>query len=108
MQVAAGYDFVSTDSRNPMSDQDSPSRIQSSGWQNEYRSALLETDRQRLREKIDAAEAAIFKRLKTLSQSGNGRLEHQAIEDALQNLRVLKRVELHRRGPDPGTDRKPE
>jgi len=60
-------------------------------WQNELRAALLELDREKLRERIATAGAAIFKRLQAISHDPNHITERQTIEDALTSLRVLKR-----------------
>jgi hypothetical protein len=60
-------------------------------WQNEFRGALLELNREKLRERIATAEAAIFKRLQAISHDPDHAAERQAIEDALASLRVLKR-----------------
>ena len=63
-------------------------------WQNEFRAALLELDQEKLRERVAAAETAIFNRLQAISQGSNHTAERQAIEDALASLRVLKRDNL--------------
>ena len=63
-------------------------------WQRDYQAALLELDREKLRERVEAAETAIFKRLQAISQSPENQAERQAIEDALAGLRVLKRESL--------------
>ncbi len=63
-------------------------------WQHEFRAALLELDTEKLRERVAAAETAIFKRLQAISQGSNHTAERQAIEDALASLRVLKRDNL--------------
>jgi hypothetical protein len=63
-------------------------------WQNEYRAALLEVDRGKLSERVAAAETAIYERLQQISQDPDRRAEHQAIEDALAGLRLLKRERL--------------
>ena len=63
-------------------------------WQHEYRAAVVELDRQKLPERVVAAEAAIFKRLQQLSQDSDSNAERQVIEDALHSIRVLKRDEL--------------
>ncbi len=62
--------------------------------QNEFRAALLELDQEKLRERVAAAETAIFNRLQAISQGSNHTAERQAIEDALASLRVLKRDNL--------------
>jgi hypothetical protein len=63
-------------------------------WQNEYAAALVELDREKLPERVAAAEAAIFNRLQVISQSSDHQVERQVIEDALAALRVLKRDEM--------------
>jgi hypothetical protein len=63
-------------------------------WQNEYAAALLETDPQKLSERVEAAETAIYKRRQELSQNSEHHTERHVIEDALQSLRVLKKKEL--------------
>jgi hypothetical protein len=74
----------------------SPSpKIQYPEWQGDYLAALLEFDPKLLRERLQAAEAAIFKRLQAMSQSTDNRPERQAIEDAVAALRVLKRDRLN-------------
>ena len=64
-------------------------------WQGEYLAALLEFDPKLLKERMQAAEGAIFKRLQAISQSTDNRTERQAIEDAVAVLRVLKRDRLN-------------
>ena len=73
-------------------------KISNPEWQNEYEAALGEPDREKLTERVAAAEHAIFIRLQTISQSADHRAERQAIESALASLRVLKRDKL--RWPD--------
>jgi hypothetical protein len=78
-----------------METEDSPSpEILFPHWQNEYQAALVELDREKLPQRVAAAEAAIFNRLQAISQSFDHQAERQAIEDALTALRVLKRDEL--------------
>jgi predicted DNA-binding protein (UPF0278 family) len=67
-------------------------------WQNEFQAAILELDREKLEERVMAAETAIFKRLQAIAQSSDDSSEREAIEDALSSLRTLKREEL--RFPD--------
>ena len=67
-------------------------KILYSEWQNEYQAALLELDRKKLLERVTAAETAIFNRIQAISPSHAA--ERQAIEDALANLRVLRRDNL--------------
>jgi hypothetical protein len=78
-----------------MTDPRSPSpKILYPEWQHEYQAALLELDREKLLERVTAAETAIFNRTQAMSQSADGLAERQPIEDALANLRVLKRDNL--------------
>jgi len=55
---------------------------------------LLETDRNALFERVEAAEAAVLTRRDALTQGPGDEEEQRAIEDALSNLRVLKREQL--------------
>jgi hypothetical protein len=77
-----------------MATDDSLSEILYPQWQNEYAAALLETDPQRLSERVEAAETGIYKQLQQLSQNSDHHTEKNVIEDALQSLRVLKKHEL--------------
>jgi len=63
-------------------------------WQHEYQEALVEVDSDKLKGRVEAAEAAIYRRLQHLSQNSDDFAERQVIEDALHALRVLKRDEL--------------
>src|SRR5712691_10842165 len=54
------------------------------GWQHEFRAALLELDTEKLRERVAAAETAIFNRLRAISHSSDTHAERQAIQDALE------------------------
>jgi hypothetical protein len=64
-------------------------------WQSLYEAAVLETDSEKLSQKVDAAHAAIHARMEELNH--NGGLSHPesvAIHDALTGLRVLRRERL--------------
>ena len=62
-------------------------------WQNKYQVALfLELDRKKLLERVTAAETAIFNRIQAISPEHAA--ERQAIEDALANLRLIRRENL--------------
>jgi hypothetical protein len=63
-------------------------------WQKVLQEALLELDTDKLKQRVAAAETAIFKRLQAISQSSDHNVERQAIEDALASLRFLKRQSL--------------
>ena len=62
-------------------------------WQRLYRDALVELDMNILQERLATAEAAILLRLQAMS-STDSLSERYAIEDALANLRILKRESL--------------
>jgi secreted protein with Ig-like and vWFA domain len=53
--------------------------------------ALLELDPSKLAEGLSAAEPAISKRVQDLAGDTSHQRQRQAIEDALNTLRVLKR-----------------
>src|SRR5215469_162186 len=60
-------------------------------WQTCYRDALIELDQDKLIERVRQAERAIVDRLEVLPTCRESLTELQAIEDALANLRCLKR-----------------
>ena len=60
-------------------------------WQTCYRDALIELDEDKLIERVRQAERAIVDRLEALPTCRESLMELQAIEDALANLRCLKR-----------------
>ena len=72
------------------------SRIIYPEWQKTYEDALLEADPQKLPHRVSSAETAIFQRLETVRSIPEGRLELQAIQDALNSLSVLKKETEHR------------
>jgi hypothetical protein len=63
-------------------------------WQREFEAALREGDSQSLRQRVDAAEAALFVRLQALAESAEGDEERQAISDAIGTLRAIQRDKL--------------
>jgi ATP/maltotriose-dependent transcriptional regulator MalT len=63
-------------------------------WREIYRAALLEVQPEEMRQRIDAAEKAIFQRSEELKQTGSASgEEQQAMADALRALRLLARAE---------------
>ena len=60
-------------------------------WQRPVQAALVELDKDKLKERVAAAEVAIFERQQAISQSRDHHAEREAIEYALANLRVVKR-----------------
>jgi hypothetical protein len=57
-----------------------------SEWQQAYNAAVLETDRRKLLERIQAAESAILKRLEAMSENSDKLAERRAIFDAMGTL----------------------
>lgn len=62
-------------------------------WVAPYRAAMLELDRGKLLDRINEARKAIQERILQLQDRASHEEECQAIEDALQNLRVLAKIE---------------
>lgn len=63
---------------------------QQDNWQKYYEAALLELDPAKLPERIEQAHKAIQSSMNVARQNSDG-AEHQALADALANLRVLRR-----------------
>ncbi len=63
-------------------------------WQKPLQEALLESDKTKLKARVESTEAIIFDRLQALSQSANHRAERDAVEHALALLRMIKRDSL--------------
>ena len=63
-------------------------------WQKLCQEALVELDKDKLRERVAAAEAAILSRLSPLSPGTVSPEEREALANALASLRVLKRETL--------------
>jgi hypothetical protein len=59
-------------------------------WQKPYHDALLELNPEKLIQLVSEAERAILSRLQEIRLNSDNRLEVQAIEDAINGLRVLK------------------
>jgi hypothetical protein len=60
-------------------------------WHEVYKAALLETDRSKMEERINAAEAALHARTHEFDLDHGGEPEENlAIEGALRGLRVLR------------------
>lgn len=70
-------------------------------WEPQYKAAMLELDRNKLGERIQAAHLAISERLRVLSQDHFGSPEERnAIRDALSGLAVLERELAQSRRPE--------
>ena len=63
-------------------------------WQREFENALLEANPQTLRQRVDAAEAALFLRSQALAGSAPDQAEQQAIFDAIRILRDIQEKKL--------------
>jgi len=66
-------------------------------WQRTIDAALNEPDLNKLRERVHAAEVAIFNRVQELAQNPDGvshEAERRAISDACKTLGILKRDKL--------------
>jgi len=72
----------------------SQDELQFPEWQGPLQDVILEFDRERMLKKMQDVEALIFERLRQLSVSSDGRVEHDALNDALSVLRILKRERL--------------
>ncbi len=60
-------------------------------WKELYRNAILEIDRDKLPERIAAAEEALIARARELFQESGDNIEEQhALDDALYALRALR------------------
>jgi hypothetical protein len=72
-------------------------------WDESYKSAVLETDDNKLPDRIRAAKGAIDTRLREMQMDHGGTPEErQAITDALAGLNLLRR-ELETRIQEPGS-----
>lgn len=63
-------------------------------WQRDYEAVLAEADNEKLFKLVEVAEAAVLTRRAELEGSPDHHSERQAIEEALANLRVVKRNRL--------------
>jgi hypothetical protein len=71
-------------------------------WTERYRDALVETDDNRVPNRLQAAKVAIGDRLNEMqSDHGGSREERRAISDALAELNLLRR-ELEEHSQDKG------
>ena len=60
-------------------------------WEKRYRAAILESDRSKLLQRVEDAEAAILERSRRLSKSpANSEKEQEAITRALHILSLLR------------------
>ncbi len=72
-------------------DQAQSTRYVKQDWEKLYRAAVLESDRSKLLQRIEDAEAAILERSRSLSKPpGNNEKEQDAITRALHMLSLLR------------------
>jgi hypothetical protein len=64
-------------------------------WQECYAAAVLETDPHKFKEKLEAAEAAIFVRIQELAHDSNHSDERSRIAEAIKGIRRLQVERLH-------------
>jgi hypothetical protein len=69
-------------------------------WQHAYHAAVLETDSDKLLERVQAAESAISKRLQAMPENSDTLIERHAIFDAMGTLRFL-RLDVQKKLPRP-------
>ncbi|HYU45567.1 MAG TPA: hypothetical protein VEK84_05245 [Terriglobales bacterium] len=66
------------------------SNVQVTNWVELYRAALIETDKAKLRDRIESAQKVLRERLGELTEKSNGFAEERrAIDDALRAMRSL-------------------
>jgi hypothetical protein len=64
-------------------------------WREMFQAAVLETNREKLQQRVEAAEAAIFSRLQELNSEHGRQAERHELDDAIRMLRVIKEEKLH-------------
>jgi hypothetical protein len=78
-----------------MTAQETPRSLKTTySWQREVEAALIEGDPKTLRQRVDAAEAALFLRSQALAGSALTHPEQQAISAAVRALRTIQRDKL--------------
>jgi|GEM_PF-6472010 hypothetical protein len=68
-------------------------------WQPQVQAALIELDPLKLRDRIEAADLAVSRRLQSISLNPNHHAERLAISDAVATLRFLRREYLDPSNP---------
>jgi len=80
-----------------MADEDASSanrKLRYPDWQREFEGAIDEIDPQKVPQRVEAAEDAIFLRQQALADSPDQRAEQQAIADAMRKLRLIQTEKL--------------
>lgn len=73
----------------------SPLRADHGEWKALYRAAILETNKNAIRQKVSEAEQAVLARGRELFYSGGTREEQESLEDALYALRAFRTAWEH-------------
>ena len=63
-------------------------------WEEVYETALLETDRQKLAERIDAALVVLRNSLQEIGDSNEKNCEREWIQDAIRTLKTIRPADL--------------
>jgi hypothetical protein len=64
-------------------------------WQEKFEAVLLEEKPEKAPQLVADAEAAIFLRLQSLVDSPDGKVERDALTDAIRTLRAIQTKKLH-------------
>ncbi len=64
-------------------------------WKSLYRAAILETNKNVIKQKVSAAELAVLARERELFYSGGTREEQESLDDALYALRAFRTAWEH-------------
>jgi hypothetical protein len=97
--MAVSCEQIIADHRRPamaLNDSLSPSpRSRFAMWQRAYQAVLAESDPYTLFKLVEIAEAAVLTCRAALDGNADGHSERQALEEALSNLRAVKRERLN-------------
>jgi len=63
-------------------------------WQKAYKAAALESDTSRLPQRIQTAEVTLLSRLTELTNRAEDRIEMNALKQAMNAIRTMKRKRL--------------
>jgi len=73
----------------------SPGSADHGDWKTLYRAAILETNRNFIKQKVSEAERAVLARGRELFYDGGTREEQESLEDALYALRAFRSAWEH-------------
>ncbi len=72
-----------------------PPRADHGDWKTLYRAAILETNKNVIKQKVSAAELAVLARERELFYGGGTREEQESLDDALYALRAFRTAWEH-------------